>query len=243
MQHVNLSSAGFRVHLQNEFSRRCRVNSRYSLRSFARQIGIEASSVSQILSGKRKVSDKLIARICQKIGWPQAAQTLDGYALMSADVVSAISDWYHYAILELVQLKTFRNDPAWISKKLGIGKIEAQNAVARLLRLEMLTAKNGRIKKTQANYSNYARGQTSESHKEFQRQIVRKSLEAIDLCPQECKDVTCITIAANSAKLEEARERIKNFRRDLCAFMEDGAGDSVYALAVQLIPLTTQEET
>jgi uncharacterized protein (TIGR02147 family) len=111
-------------------------------------------------------------------------------------------------------------------------------AVARLLRLKMLEEKNGRLVKAQQHFVNYVPGQSSAGHKEYQRQILRKALEAIDDCAPHDKDITAITIAADSTKLEAARAKIKRFRRELCAFLESGDSDSIHILAVQLFPLT-----
>ena len=49
-------------------------------------------------------------------------------------------------------------------------------------------------------------------------------------------------MAISTAKLSEARKLIMDFRRKLCAFLEDGQRDAVYRLNVQLFPLS-QEET
>jgi transcriptional regulator with XRE-family HTH domain len=124
----HLSEPEFKTHLQNELTRRCRQNARYSLRSFARMLAMDASSVSQILCGKRRASARMMEKICAKIGWPErrpevgpeagpeeraAAGSQDSaYFLLSQDCFAAIADWYHYAILDLTLLKSFKKDPA-----------------------------------------------------------------------------------------------------------------------------------
>lgn len=232
----------FRTHLQNQLTNRCRSNSRYSLRAFAKTLQLDPSSVSQILSGKRNASPQMMEKICAKVGWPlsyhpQQKSNAD-YFLLTQDAFAAISDWYHYAILDLTLTKGFKSDTGWIARKLGISHSEAQIAVERLKRLGMLVEERKILKKGKSHYANYTPGQTSEAHREYQRQILRKALEAVDTCDPEDKDITCITIAANPKKLEAAREKIKKFRRDLCAFLEDGTGETVHVMAVQLFPLT-----
>lgn len=237
-----IPSEVFRAHLRNQLATRCRHNSRYSLRSFAKVIQLDPSSLSQILSGKRKPSARMMARICAQVGWPMEYEPVpknrSDYFLLSQDAFTAISDWYHYALLDLTLLKGFRSDASWIAKRLGISKFEAQMAVERLKRLGMLIEKNGRLEKAERLYANYTEGHTSAAHKEYQRQIIQKALAAIDGCEPEEKDITCITIAADTKKLKAAKEKIKKFRRELCAFLENGEGDSVHVLAVQLFPLT-----
>jgi hypothetical protein len=46
-----------------------------------------------------------------------------------------ISDWYHFAILDLTRLDDFQPEPAWVSRKLGLTVSEVKIAVERLLRL------------------------------------------------------------------------------------------------------------
>ncbi len=234
----------FRVWLQDEFSRRCRTNSSYSLRAFAKQLDFDSSTLSQILSGKRKVSDKIVQKVYDKLGQPpiKNENTSSQYMLLSMDAFTVISDWYHYAILDLTLIKNFKSDPVWISSQLGISQLEAKLAIERLLRLGMLVQKYGKLKLSKVTNTNYIEGQTSSAHKEYQRQIITKALHAIDNCPQDRKDITSMTMAANSKKIKEAKEKIKKFRRELCAFLEDGEKDSVYQMGVQLYPLTKFED-
>ena len=246
MQKNNDQQLEFRIWLQDEFSRRCRTNSSYSLRAFAKQLEFDSSTLSQILSGKRKISEKVAEKIYAKIGRPpvQNPSQTDStkYMLLSMDAFTVISDWYHYAIMDLTLVKKFKSDHVWIASQLQISPLEAKLAIERLLRLGMLVQKNGKLKLSKITNTNYVEGQTSSAHKEYQRQIITKALHAIDNCPQDKKDITSMTIAANSKKLKEAKEKIKKFRRDLCTFLEDGEKDSVYQLGVQLYPLTKNED-
>lgn len=237
----NLNSE-FRIRLQDEFSRRMRVNERYSVRAFANHLGVDSSSLSQILSGKRLLSEKKMKTLCDKIGIQTPSESTESdFSLLSMDSFAVISDWYHFAILDLTHLKNFKSDPAWIARKLSIQPMEAIQAFIRLKRLGMLVEKDGRLVKAEGFYTNYSEGVTSAALKEYQRQVIKKALHAVDGCPQERKDITSITIAADSKKLKEAKEKIKNFRRELCAFLEDGESDSVFHLALQLYPVTDLE--
>lgn len=237
----------FRVWLQTEFTRRCRVNSRYSVRAFAKQLDINQSTLTQILNGKRKISKKFIDKVAEKVGSTFHFQTngqadLDfKYSVLSVDAFTVISDWYHYAILEFTAVKGFKSDAKWISKKLGITVSETNMAIDRLLRLNMITQKNGKLIRTKQHIANYKEGVTSGAHKEFQRQLLTKALQAIDNCPQDKKDITSITMPANSKKIKEVKDKIRQFRREICDYIEDGNHDSVYQLCVQLFPLTIED--
>ena len=222
---------------------RSRANERYSIRAFANHLGMDSSTLSQVLSGKRPLSDKKIEAICKKLGItaPNSVSAESEYNQLDVDAFAVISDWYHFAILDLTLLKSFKSDINWIARKLSIQPLEALRAVERLKRLGMLAEQKGRLVKAKGFYTNYSEGVTSAALKEYQRQVIKKALHAVDNCPQDAKDITSMTIAADSRRLQQAKEKIKNFRRELCAFLEDGESDTVFHLALQLYPVTELE--
>lgn len=249
----------FRLWLQKQFTDRSRVNSRYSLRAFSRLLQMEASSVSQIMSGKRNPSKKVVDHICDRLSvGPETRESFTVTSKMSRkqvetaplnfqqlaqDAFAIIADWYHYGILELTFVEDFESEPEWIAKRLGISSVEASIAIERLLRLELLARVDGRLLKTERFITNYSEGLTGPALKELQRQLLKKALEAIDMTPLEQKDITSMTMAIDPKKIPEAKARIKKFRRQLCEFLEDGERTVVYNLGVQLFPLSTATQS
>jgi len=59
--------------LQAEFSRRQQSNPRYSLRAFARSMGLDHSTVSQLLRGKRPITRKSVRSIASSLRWNGAS--------------------------------------------------------------------------------------------------------------------------------------------------------------------------
>ena len=243
----------FRLWLQRQFTERCKRNSRYSLRAFAKFLSIDHSSLSQILSGKRPVSKKSVQAICEKLsaspqdlqsfGLIKTNQAVDAdYMQMSLDTFAVISDWYHIAILELTFVSRFIADAKWISKKLSITTEEAKSAVERLKRLGLLLEENGSYAKSSKLLTNRTDVCTSAAHKELQRQIIEKALLAVDQCAAEDKDITSMTMAIDVQNLDKARELTRKYRREMCALLEDGEQTQVYNLGIQLYPISKKEE-
>ena len=241
--------SNFRLWLQKQFTERCKKNSRYSLRAFAKHLNFDASSLSQILSGKRPISKNLVNEICKKLS--AGPRELKAFGLMEVpngedqdylqvglDSFSVISDWYHYAILELTFVSDFKADAKWISKKLSITVEEAKAAVERLKRLELVLEENGSLVKSSKLLTNHSSVNTSAAHKELQKQVIEKALLAVDETTAEEKDITSMTMAVNEENIEKARLLIKKFRRDMCALLEDGEQSRVYNLGIQLYPIT-----
>lgn len=252
----NASEAGqsiFRLWLQKQFTERCKKNARYSLRAFAKTLDLDASSLSQILSGKRKLSKKGIQNICDKLSVsPKELQffglienkrnvTNEDYLQVGIDTFSVISDWYHYAILELTFVSGFKADPKWIAKKLSITVEESKSAVERLKRLGLLLEENGSLIKSSVRITNNGTVNTSGAHKELQKQVISKALIAVDEISQDEKDITSMTMAIDTKNLDKARLLIQKFRRDLCELLEEGNQDQVYNLGIQLYPISKQE--
>lgn len=242
----------FRLWLQRQFTERCKRNARFSLRAFARGLDIDPSSLSQILSGKRPLSKRLAHSICDRLsaspkdlksfGLLTAESSDEIYQQVDVDTFAVISEWYHYAILELTYVSGFKADPKWIAKKLFITVEESKAAIERLKRLGLLLEENGSLVKSSQFLTNQSNINTSSAHRELQKQVIEKALLAVDECTAEDKDITSMTMAIDVANLEKARKLIRKFRRDLCELLEEGDQARVYNLGIQLYPISEKPE-
>lgn len=234
--------------LQQEFVNRCRKNSSYSLRAFAKSLGIEASPLSAILRGKRPLTPKTQQRLALAMGMnlgdiQQFARVTPApsFQQLTVDNYAIISDWYHFAILELIAVKGFKANLAYVARTLGISQTEASIAVERLRRVGLLEIKNGKwVDKTPSGYVTNINGElTSQAAKKLQRQILEMSLKALEELPTAVRNHTSMTMAINPEDLSVAKEKITKFRRELCAFLNrNKAPTKVYQLAVSLFPLS-----
>jgi transcriptional regulator with XRE-family HTH domain len=242
----------FKLWLQKQFTDRCQKNARYSLRAFAGMLGLDASTVSQILAGKRAPSKKSLMDICEKLsatprdlkllGVAPIEEGSDDFYQLSVDTFSAMADWHHFAILELTYVAGFRPEVRWIAQQLGISQLETKTALERLIRLKLLDKKGGTYHKTHTTLTNHSGINTSVARKTLQKQVIAKALKAVDDSPQEEKDITSMTMAIDPKNLDRAREMIKNFRREICSLLEEGEASQVYNLGVQLYPISKRTE-
>lgn len=250
--------SSFRRFLQEELIDRCRRNEAYSLRSFARSLDISPSSLSRLLNGQRVFSSEMIQRLGLKLGATpleiQSFQKLNGkdelvgkfsstkqkkFEDLSFDAFSVISDWYHYAILELTQVKGFVPDPQWIGKTLGLGAAQVNIAVERLVRLKLLKISKSGKWILLANNTNISGELKHAAYRNLQRQVLQQALAALDLVPLELRDQSSMTMSIDTDRLEEAVKKITEFRRELCSFLESGKKkDEVFQLSISLFPVT-----
>lgn len=253
----------FRLYLQQELIRRSKANPKYSLRAFARFLGIQSDFLSKILLAQRSVTTRTVERLGPKLGLtPLEIQQycsripprsngkkmlvkkdvpVTDFHTLIFDHYQFIADWYHYAILELTAVKAFDPSPRWIAKVLGISVNEVNAAIERLKRLDFIEVdESGKWKILDgSNRTTIGTELTAAALRKMQKQILEKAIVALDDTPIERRDQTSMTMAVDSSLLPEAKERITKFRRELCSFLESGPNrDEVYHLAVSLYPVT-----
>ena len=111
----------FRDQLRREFERRRENNPRYSLRAFARSIGTDHSTLSQILRGRRRLTQRTIARLGANLRLTSGA---------IAECCTAAND---AAVLAVVARPSFRADSRWIAAVAGITLDDVNVSLQRLL--------------------------------------------------------------------------------------------------------------
>jgi uncharacterized protein (TIGR02147 family) len=166
------------------------------------------------------------------------------YLAVQADTFKIIADWYHFALMELTKLKSFRPSSQWIAKKLGISVYEAKLAGDRLARLGLMEKNRGRWRLTNKTLTT-SNGVPSEAIRKFNRQILEKSREAVALQSVEERDISSLTLAVRRKDIPRVIEKIRRFRREINSELEqsvpEGAADEVYSLAIQFFRLTEKE--
>lgn len=244
----------FRQLLQSELIRRTRANPKYSLRAFARFLEIQPDYLSKLLLGRRAMTARTIHRLGLRLGLkPQDLEKFDSkisrkhqeqiavYQSLLSDQFQLISDWYHFAILELVHVKGFKPEAKWIARALGITVTEVHSAIERLQRLDFLEiTPSGKWKILDSGKSTTI-GQelTSAALRKMQRQILEKAIDALEIVSPKERDQSSMTMAIDSTRLAEAKRRILKFRRELSDYLEAGSKrDEVYQISISLFPLT-----
>lgn len=107
--------------LATEFARRRHGNARYSLRAFARDLGTDHATLSQVMRGRRVLSPRLVRQFGRKLH------------LGPADIAEACERHHADAILRLARLKSFRADSRWIATRTCLPLDAVNAALARLL--------------------------------------------------------------------------------------------------------------
>lgn len=244
-------------YLQETFHQIKAKNPNYSVRAFAKRAGIAPGTMSLIMLGKRNVSHKLARKISDNLmldpqkrseimaSYPgqlkrkkQLSQQTQNYLQINRDQFNLIGDWHFFAILSLINLKTFRDDIKWISKRLSLSQHKVKQSLETLKRLGMITEENGKLRRSASKYrttDDVANLALRKSH--FQNlELANKSLEKDSV---KDRDFSWITFNMKKENMPKAKELIRKFQDDFMDLVEDEQdGDEVFRMAIQLFQLS-----
>lgn len=242
-------------HMKRTFAERCRKNPSYSLRAFSRSLGMDSSTVSAILKGKRPLTIKTAQKIVEGLNVtnPVEAQklimssfamekkaSLPDYSELAMESAEAISSWQHFAILALLELKDLKGQERVISERLNIPFGIVSECLNRLQKLGLVTQINGNWQLTGKNFATPSQV-PSAALREGHRQYILKAIQSLESDSLSARDISGITMAISKARLGEAKAMIQEFRRRLSVYMEEGSRDAVYRLNIQLFPLSQEK--
>ena len=239
-----------------------RRNPRFSLRSFAKQLGIDHSTLSQVLRSRRRLSARALGAVGKRMGLSE--ETIRAYAQsirkksssnrrpenlrsydFDLDTFQFLSVWYHYAILELIKVRGFKTDSRWIANALGIGVEDVNIALQRLLRLGLLEM-SGRDrwidKSGDAEFRSTAL--TEVVCNQMNQEIHELAIDAIKRIPNQHRVHRQMVVALASSKLPRLRMLADEFMSELRSLVSEGdANDDVYQVEISLFPVTRLKKT
>lgn len=236
--------------LREEFTTRQKRNARYSLRAFARALQIHSSTLSAIMSGKRKITPQQAQRILRVLEIPPKERKVillnlmsEGkdaqifYHTLSDDIFSVVASWEHFALLSCLDLTSTGQTEKALAAKLKISETEAREALLRLKRFNLVLQVDNLWHATGKSFTTNDQV-PSEACRQNNREYITKALASLENHSVEDRDISGITMAISSKKLPAAKKIIQNFRREMAEFLETDPKDEVYRLNIQLFPLS-----
>lgn len=261
MTSSHLSQQPFQDALRAALHDRRARNSRYSLRSFAKSVGMHPAALSEVLNGKRRVSRVTAAAVLRRLPMTlhdierivetlavtkQKLTLIEKRAMrqvaeVKADQYGLIAEWQCYAILSLVACRDFDDDPEWIARRLGISAKVARESLLRLRRLGLVKrSRSGRLKCTHAavtSSEDVLDAAIRRSHAES-LELAHTALSSIDVMMRE---FTAVTLAMDPRDVPAAKTMIREFRDRFMTILEAGQKRAVFRMCVQFFPLTKED--
>jgi transcriptional regulator with XRE-family HTH domain len=240
----------YRRWLEQEYLERRSRNRLYSIRSFARQLGVSKTSLAEVLAGKRDLSKKNALLVAARLHLSPSEKTalLDAVSRtrgrpvahpdhrLSDDTFRVISDLYHYAILNLAKLPSHEARPEWLAERLHVPVSDVTAALDRLVRLDFLEIRDNRLVRKVGSLDTVSDA-PSGAVRRHHAQTLRLAEASLERDPVEAREFGVITCAVDASKVLLAKERIRAFRRKLAVELESKTPDRVYTLSIQFFPV------
>jgi uncharacterized protein (TIGR02147 family) len=239
--------------LQKKYREGQLKNPRWSQRAFAQKLGVSSGALSEIMKGKRAISTPLKKKMAEALQLSPSEQidffdddlpenlkpARHEYFRLSVDQFHLISDWWHFAILNLLKTRGFRMDQGWIAARLGLHTKTVTDALDRLFRLGHLKRAGKAVSREYPNIEttdDFFDLSIRKAHVEDTK-LIEQSLTGGDL---ELRDHTSLTFAIRKKDMKRAKELIRRFQDQFAAEIEttDGSADEVYRLSMSFFPLT-----
>lgn len=238
----------------------------FSYRAFNRHAGLKSSGhLKLIMDGKRNIGANVIHCLCHGfklsdrearyfeclVHFTQARnhaekdrfyrELITLYPIRHAKSLEvkayeAFTHWYYVAVLEMVRLKRFRNDPAWIGQQLRpqVPVVAIRRCLRDLQCLDLLrVADDGQLERTDTMLRT-PDGIANVAISTFQEQMSHLACAAIKHDAVDMKEFSTLTIAVGREDLLKIKQRVQDFRRHLHAEIEASADPKVAVAQINL---------
>lgn len=260
----------YRSTIKAEFEKRRIKMPSYSLRAYARDLGVSTSMLSEVLNFKKNLTRKTAVKISAAL---KLSGNIERLFLMSVDLDSPsatqsrevildqianhtlrgkvlnikneefeyIADYRHLVLLALVSIESFKNDLSWIANKLGVFQHEASSLLKRLFKLDVLRQKKGKI---EINYNYIQTDVSTSASRAFHTATLKHTLNSVEAIPTNERDLYTSMFAIDQADFEAMQKDIRIFHDQMYKkYAQKKSANRVYAIQNQLIPYTTRSRS
>jgi len=259
----------YRDFLKNELKLRQTRNSAYSLRAFARDLGIGPSRLTEILSAKEGLSVDRAVLVAERlkladgeksffidlvqsehsrshISKEAARQRIESRLaafrpLESEEEFVILSDWYNSAILELIELPKLDHSVDAFAQRLGMRPEVVQEAIDRMIAFGYLARAENRWVAKEPDRST-RKDVPSKVVRQFHKQILERAASALETKPVEERDYFSVIFPMNAKNISLAKEKIAEFRKSLIQELNlNQDRDGVFCLSLQFFEMTERK--
>ena len=267
MSTSNQTTYDYRNVLKGVLVERSTRNRNYSLRALARDMGINASRLSEIFHGKDGLSPTKAVDVAKRLAFSsseadqfvtmvqaQAARSLvvrtaakmkletlqlnSEHMLLREDCVAALVGPHHFVLLELLRSPGTPTNAAWLSKKIGIDERETIAALDRLVRLGLIAKKQRRFKPTGQRFATTS-DVPSQTIRGYHESILQGAIWALTEQSVDEREFGASFILIAEENLSAMKQELREARRRVIRKYEDiEKGTEVYCVATQAYRVT-----
>lgn len=231
-------------------------NPAFSLRAFAKKIGVSHSTLSSILNFKRAISPTQTEKIAQGLGLNpieisalkkfyfveynhfESENVKKVFMIQNADF---FNKWFVRAIFELSKTENYKNDKNWIAFTLGISNKQVEEAID-ILCEENLAEQD--IENFKIKYDQYEfKLNDNLTFKEFNKTIAKKVLTAIETDSIQKDEVYNQILAVSESDLKYIKKMILRLQNKMAKFINDNhtIKQEVYCISINLNELSKNQ--
>ncbi|MBY0371176.1 DUF4423 domain-containing protein [bacterium] len=236
-----MSEKVLRELLVNDFQNRRLRRGAFSLRAYARFLGINPTTLSLFLRGERSLKTVSFEKIARRLEVNAPSPQEDSaFSTLDLEKARILYDWHFFAILSLSETRGFIGKLRWISKRLGISPEATRTALELLEKHGFLRARNG-VYEAVATQLRVSDSVPPFFNRNGHHQSLALAAQSLDQDAAHVRDFSSMTIAIDPEELPYAAQEIKKFRRRLSRRLERKNQREVYQLAIQLFPLSRSQ--
>lgn len=264
----------YRRFLKERFIELKRERKTFSYRNFNRKAGFKSSGyLKLVMDGKRNLAPEGMYKVCRGLGFSReesryfenlvkmnqagsheekdyhfkeltktpAAKTANSIAVSQYKL---FAHWYYVAILEMIRLDNFDEDPKWISKRLSptVSPAKVRKALNELSSLGCLK-RNGSGRLIRADQMISTPSEVGDiALFGFHHQMLDIAREALNHAPATERDFSTLTIALSEENFKKLKTMTQDFRKCVHGGLEDGGSSKtiVAHMNIQLFKLTKE---
>lgn len=260
----------YREILKGEYQKRLEKNPGYSLRSFSRDLKVSPSMLSEVFNFKKTMTRKTAQRIALSLGLSRPKtelfllsvdlenpgfhesreliqQKIEKSIRMKKDrsltdeEFAMISDHRHLVFLAMIKLSGFKNQLSWIAKALGVFQYQARTILNHLTRLKVIHIDSKNQIQVNDGYLRTTEGDQSIAVREFHKNVLRKTVSAVDALPAKERDLYTSIFAFQADDFEAVQKDIRDFHAMIYEkYSKKPDANRVYSVQTQFVPQTSR---
>lgn len=244
--------------LSQFFNNKRKRNSKYSLRAFARDIGISAGRASEFLSGRSLPGKQLRDRIAEAMKLDKKQRNQLNFLVenhvsirkkksrsesfhLTEKEFTLLPDWKHFAVLNLLNTSNCKPDASWMAERLALTPAMVEDSLKKLCLAGLVAEENGFYKATHQHITSTT-VIPSEALRNYNRQMIEKSLWSLENVPLELRNITSIMMTANPNNLYKLKVLTNEFKQRAAELFGEGEATEVYNICIQIVPSTVVEQ-
>ena len=251
--------------LNHIFESRREINPSYSLRSFARDLDLTPSFLSQVLKGKKGLSHQKATEISQNLSLDLKEKEAFLISNLAANARSeerkkyyqqkyddlfrknerevpfefyqTMTKWQNLALLEIIETGIETQSVKRMASLLKLSEAEVLCNLDTLIEIQELSFDGVNYRAT-SEHSLLKGGIPNSYVKAFHQQILHQGLKAIETQELEKREIRSSLMGISEDKVPEAKRMIQDFFREFRKLQNgDEEKNTVYALNVNFIDL------